>query len=130
MWMNKDFDTWNKQKKQINSGRRNRPYSPKEIWWCSLGVNVGSEQDGSGRLYRRPVLIIKGLSPTSCLAAPLTTSPEKHFLRIPIGDITGKKSSVILSQMRVIDTKRFLGKIGFLGTDTFEFIRKAVKDML
>ena len=128
--MNKDFDTWNNQKKQINSDRKNRPYSPKEIWWCSLGVNVGSEQDGSGNSYRRPVLIIKSLGGNSCLTVPLTTSPEKHIFRISIGDVTGKKSSVILSQMRVIDTKRLLGKIGFIDADKFEFIRKAVKDML
>jgi hypothetical protein len=33
-------------------------YHKREIWWCSLGVNVGFEQDGTGTNYDRPVLVI------------------------------------------------------------------------
>ena len=43
----KNFDTWNIKKKHVNRGE-SRLYTEREIWWCSLGVNIGSEQDGSG----------------------------------------------------------------------------------
>ena len=42
----KDFDKWNNSKKLINENNRQVFGYPREVWWCSLGVNVGSEIDG------------------------------------------------------------------------------------
>ena len=50
--MKKDFDNWNKEKKKINYKNTNRFYHAREIWWCSLGVNVGFEQDGTNADYQ------------------------------------------------------------------------------
>ena len=47
--MKKDFDDWNKNKKVINDDNENKLYHTRELWWCSLGLNVGSEQDGTGK---------------------------------------------------------------------------------
>lgn len=47
--MHKDFDSWNSQKKNIHTKGENKFYHPREIWWCSLGINVGFEQDGTGQ---------------------------------------------------------------------------------
>ena len=49
--MQKHFDEWNKSKKIIHENGENKLYHTRELWWCSLGVNVGSEQDGSGEKY-------------------------------------------------------------------------------
>ena len=57
--MNKDFDKWNTEKKQTNA-EQPRLYTVREVWWCRLGGNVGSEQDGSGRAFLRPVVIVRG----------------------------------------------------------------------
>jgi mRNA-degrading endonuclease toxin of MazEF toxin-antitoxin module len=100
------------------------------VWWCTLGVNVGSEENGSGEEYRRPALILKGLSVETCLVVPLTTSAKAHPLRVAVGLIGGKEARAILSQMRVIDTKRLVRKIEYLDVGTFEQIRKAAKGML
>ena len=128
--MEKDFDGWNEKKKQTN-GRADAPfYHQREIWWCSLGVNVGFEQDGSGAEFRRPVLILKGLSRSTCLVVPLTTSARKHPLRPSIGLVGGKEAHVLLSQIRVIDTRRLVRKIEFLERKRFNDIRKAAKAML
>ena len=56
--MKKDFDKWNERKKALND-RERILFNPREIWWCSFGVNIGSEQDGSGDNFERPVIIIK-----------------------------------------------------------------------
>jgi mRNA-degrading endonuclease toxin of MazEF toxin-antitoxin module len=128
--MHKDFDGWNEQKKQTH-GRSDGPFChARELWWCALGVNVGAEQDGSGSGYRRPVLILKGLSAATSLAIPLTTSARYHPLRPAIGLVDGKEACALLSQIRVIDTKRLVRKIGYLDQETFTSIRKAVKAML
>jgi mRNA-degrading endonuclease toxin of MazEF toxin-antitoxin module len=128
--MAKDFDGWNEQKKRIH-GRPSSPhYHEREIWWCAFGVNVGSEQDGSGPDRYRPALILKGMSAATCLAVPLTTSTHEHPLRPPIGVVDGKSAHVLLSQMRIIDTKRLMRKIGYLDMTIFEEIRKTARAML
>jgi mRNA interferase MazF len=128
--MEKDFDSWNDEKKHVHA-RGNIPfYHEREVWWCALGVNVGSEQDGSGNEFRRPVLVLKGLGTSTFLAIPLTTSTRRHPLRPEIGMVGGKLAHALLSQIRVIDTKRLIRKIGYVDQNTFGRIRKAVKGML
>ncbi len=126
--MEKDFDRWNILKKQTHFGR-SRFYTVREIWWCRLGANVGTEQDGSGRLFLRPVVILRAFGPETCLVVPLTTSQHTHPLRIPVGLIQEKKASAVLSQIRVIDTRRLIEKVGFLEKNVFTELRKAVKKL-
>lgn len=128
--MIKDFDRWNECKKDIHENGKTLFFHEREIWWCSLGVNVGFEQDGSGDEYRRPILILKGLGKETCFAVPLTTATSKHPLRPSIGTVDGKEARALLSQVRVIDTRRLVRKIGYLDKDIFATIRKAVKDLL
>jgi mRNA interferase MazF len=128
--MQKDFDRWNKEKKNIHNDGSNKFYKAKEIWWCSLGLNVGFEQDGTNESYQRPVLVIKGFSRQVCLAVALTTSKKKNPYHISVGIIDGQESFAILSQIRLIDTKRFTDRLLVLDTKTFNIIRKAIKDLI
>lgn len=128
--MQKDFDQWNTVKKEIEDHHEVPFYHEREIWWCSLGVNVGFEQDGSGDGYRRPVLVLKGLSRRTFVAIPLTTATSDHPFRPALGLVDGKDARALLSQMRIMDTKRLVRKIGYLEENTFERIRKAAKDLL
>ena len=128
--MNKDFDAWNNIKKHLHT-REDAPfYHERELWWCTLGVNIGFEQDGSGEEHRRPVLILKGLSKKTCLVVPLTTATEDHPMRPSVGLVGRKKARALLSQIRVIDSRRLVSKIGYLNRGIFKQIRKAAKDML
>jgi len=122
----KDFDTWNNQKKNIHSMGENKFYHPRDIWWCRLGLNIGYEQDGKDNDFERPVLVLKAFGKT-CLVAPLTTSLQKHVYRIPIGLIEGKEATAILSQIKVVDTKRFSEKIGVLDKEIFNKIQKHIR---
>ena len=128
--MEKDFNIWNEKKKALHHRAGAPFFHEREIWWCSLGVNIGFEQDGSGDEYYRPVLVLKGMSRQTCLVTPLTTSTKSHRLRHPLGVVEGKEAHALLSQMRVIDTKRLIRKIGYLDKKAFENIRKTVKDIL
>lgn len=124
--MEKDFDGWNDVKKKTNA-EEPRLYTVREIWWCRLELNVGSEQDGHGESFLRPVLIVRAFGPNTCLAVPLTASPRRHPLRVPVGKVQDKEASALISQMRVIDTRRLVEKVGFLQKDRFTEIRKAVR---
>ncbi len=128
--MEKDFDGWNEIKKKIDIGHENKLYTVREIWWCSLGLNIGSEQNGTGPVFDRPVLILKGCSKNTCLVVPLTTSVKIHKTRVPIGLVDKKFASALISQMKVVDTKRLIDKIGFLDKNVFNNVRKIAKDFL
>lgn len=125
--MEKDFDSWNVNKKDIETSGKNKFYHPRDIWWCNLGVNVGFEQDGTGKNYARPVLIVKGFSKHVCLVLPLTTSSKDNLYHIKVGLVSGKEASVIFSQIRLIDTKRFIRKIDVVNEVTFYEIKKAIR---
>ena len=127
--MQKDFDKWNKIKKGVDGGGLLKLYHTREIWWCSLGVNIGFEQNGGGQEYQRPVLILRGMSKDTCYIIPLTGSPKRHKNRIAIGLVDNVEATAIISQIRLIDTKRLVEKIGFLDKSKFNEIRKAVKDL-
>ena len=47
----KDFDAWNKQKILLENTQRNISFHEREIWWCSLGLNIGDEQDRKNELF-------------------------------------------------------------------------------
>jgi hypothetical protein len=72
--MLKDFDTWNSRKKTIDLSAINPPYLERDIWWCSLGVNIGFEENGDNENSERPVIIFRGFSKELCWIIPLTTS--------------------------------------------------------
>ena len=128
--MLKNFDGWNGEKRRIHN-RADAPfYHERELWWCAIGVNVGFEQDGTGATFARPVLVLKSLSKETFLAIPLTTSTKRHPLRPSVGEVGGKSAHALLSQMRVIDTRRLIRRIGYLDKAIFAAIRKAAKDML
>lgn len=127
--MEKDFNAWNEEKKHIHGKEENKLYHERQMWWCSLGVNVGFEQDGTGEKHHRPVLVLKAMSRETCYVIPLTTSTRKHRLRISIGKVEGREATALMSQIRLIDTKRFVNKIGFLDQDIFVSVRKAAKNL-
>jgi mRNA interferase MazF len=125
----KEFDAWNEIKKKTDA-ELPRLYTVREIWWCRFGVNVGTEQDGNGRNFLRPALILRGFGPNACLVAPLTTSAREHPLRVSVGVVDGRRARANLSQIRVIDTRRLVEKIGFLDKEVFANIRKAARGLL
>ena len=69
----KDFDSWNIQKKVINTSSRSPTFKEREIWWCRLGVNIGHEQDGKGMQAYRPILVLKKFNRQIFWGVPLTT---------------------------------------------------------
>lgn len=127
--MNKNFDEWNICKKRINDSRYKRFYKERDIWWCSLGANIGSEQDGKNDQYQRPVLIVRGLSSEICIIVPITSSLKHHPYRVSIGLIQGVDAKVIVSQLKVIDVKRLTDKICMVNSHTFDVIKKSIRDL-
>lgn len=55
--MLKDFDKWNRYKKVIDNNDRIVNFHEREVWWVSVGINVGSEQDSYSENFGRPVIL-------------------------------------------------------------------------
>lgn len=125
--MKKDFDNWSKFKEEIDSKGENKFYQPRDIWWCSMGVNIGSEANGKGEDYGRPVLILKGFNKESFLGIALTGKKKEGKYYIYLGTVGDREASVNLSQIRLFDTKRLVNKMGKLDEDKFNEIRKTVR---
>ncbi len=127
--MQKDFDGWNDQKKSIDERAHAPLYHEGEVRWCRLGTNIGFEQDGTGNGRARPVLILKGFSRQVCLVVPLTSSQKKNPYHVSAGRIGGRDAFAIISQVRLIDTKRLDQPLVYLEHAVFERIRKAVRNL-
>lgn len=126
--MKKDFDGWNEEKKQTEVEIA-RLYTVREIWWCQLGVNIGSEQNGKGTRFLRPCIIVRGFGADACLVIPLTTSPKEHRLRMSVGVVQDKEAKANLSQMRIVDTRRLVEKVEFLNKDVFDELKKRIREL-
>ncbi len=114
----KNFDAWNERVKVIDHSKFDDFIYEREIWWCALGVNIGSEQDGKNDTFERPVLIVKKINKDLLLVAPLTSKITNSEYCITTTS-SGVLSQVILSQLRVISSKRLLRKISRIKTLTF-----------
>jgi mRNA interferase MazF len=119
----KNFDEWNEVKKNLESKKSNLFFNEREIWWCSLGLNLGFEQDGNGKNYDRPILIIKKFNNDIFLCLPLTTSKKQNKFYIDCGLVESEKAQVIISQFRLIDKKRLIRKIQRIDKDLFRIIK-------
>ena len=124
--MSKDFQTWHREKSRLHAEHPRVFFHLREVWWCSLGANIGFEQDGKGEQFSRPVLILKKFNNEIGWVLPLTTREKLGMYYAPVFLGDGKKRMAILSQLRLIDAKRLYRKVGTLPLENFLAIQKAV----
>lgn len=126
----KQFDIWNIQKKEIHDNKVHLWSRERDIWWCSMGENIGFEQDGKGELYLRPVLVIKNFGLFTALIILLTTSSKENPYHVELGYILNEKAFAIITQIRLIDTRRMAEKIGKLEEGIFIKVKNSIQELL
>lgn len=117
------FKTWFKLKVELNSKESNIQFREREIWWCSIGINIGEEQNGKNDLFNRPVLILRKLTKSSFIGLPMTSKNKIGSWYVPI-TLHGKTSNVLIHQVRTWDKKRLSSKIGQLDWKDFTEVKK------
>ena len=125
----KDHDGWDKFYKKLEGFGDGPFFKEREIWWVSIGINIGHEEDGKGEQYSRPVLILKKFNKYTFSGIPLSTTKKvgnyyHHFI------FDGKENAALLGQVKTFDYRRLINKIGTLDEIIFQNIRKAAKDAL
>ena len=127
----KNFDEWNGRKKHIeqNTLPDDFFFLEGEIWWASLGVNVGQEIDGKNESYERPVLIFKKFSDELSWVIPLSSTKKTHKYFYPI-IYQGKPKTLLLLHMKTISSKRLLRFVYRMKEKEFALIKTSVSDIL
>lgn len=110
---NKDFTDWHKVKTEINNQpKENLYFYEKEVWWVSVGRNVGFEEDGKGEVYLRPVIILRKFNQFLFFGVPLSTTKNRGKYYYPFRFKDKTASVALLSQLRAYDTNRLVRKDG------------------
>lgn len=124
------FVEWTKLKLRLHlSGDEPVYFREKEIWWASLGANIGYEQDGKNDKFERPVLILKKFNKDILWVLPITSKDKTREYYYQF-EHDGEKNSVILSQLRLISSKRLLRRVRIFPDKEFGEIREKLKTMI
>jgi mRNA interferase MazF len=129
--MEKDFQQWHNEKFRIHHDKIRPFFHLREVWFCSLGANVGFEQDGGGKRYLRPVLVLRKFNNEVLWVLPFTKHGKqgKYYCSVKISD-SKSPSILILSQIRLIDAKRLQYKIGDVSEEDFSETKKRLRALL
>jgi mRNA interferase MazF len=115
----KDFDSWNMLKKQLHIADKIPEFKEREVWWCSLGANLGYEEDGKNKNFERPILIIRKFNRWLFVGLPLTSQSKNNIFHYNLPVYNGIKSAIILSQARALSAKRLIRRVRFVEPDIF-----------
>lgn len=99
-----------------------------DIFLISLDPTVGHEIKKV-----RPCIVI---SPnemndhiSTIIIAPMTTRSHSYPTRVPI-ELEGKKGWIVLDQLRALDKKRFVKKLGKLNKEAILNVKRVIQEML
>ena len=114
---------WWRETIVISAKETSPTFKEGEIWWCSVGMNIGREIFGKGKDFSRPIVIFRKIGSDSFLAIPLTLQLKNGSWFVAIW-YDGVERRALLSQVRVLDEKRLIRKIGTLDDENFQLLKK------
>ena len=117
----KEFDRWNEVLKRLNQRSRLSLFAEREVWMVAWGACSGSELDGKGLEFGRPVLIYKKLNSRKFFGIPLSGS--KKYLP---GWYAYDHGSLVIEEGRPLDANRLLYKKKKISQGDFKKIRESV----
>jgi mRNA interferase MazF len=99
-----------------------------DVFLINLDPTIGHEIKKS-----RPCVVI---SPnemnehiSTVIIAPMTTKSKKYPTRMPVR-FKRKQGWVVLDQIRTVDKRRLVKKLGTIGENTIQGIKSIIKEML
>lgn len=126
----KNYSNWHDLKTTVNNEKVRPKFHPREIWFATIGNNIGFEQDGQGKYYLRPVIIIRKFNNEVCLVIPLTKNQKKGIHYYSFSYQEKVTSTAILSQIRLIDSKRLNYKSGYISEKDFILLKEKLKQLI
>lgn len=126
----KDFNKWIVLKTKCHYKKSLPPmFKERDIWWVSIGVNIGYEENGKHEKFLRPVLVLRKFNRELFLGIPMSTKIKNNRYYIKV---TVKRDlvSTLISQIRVFSAKRIQDKLAELDTDDFNKVKQEVIKMI
>jgi mRNA interferase MazF len=104
-------------------------FKERDIFWAKIGQNVGFEQNGKGKEFTRPVLVVKKYSKNMFLSVPLSTTIRdgSFFFQFNFKE---KISTALLIQNRLMSTKRLVKKMGKIDEENFERLKVKLIELI
>ncbi|OHB01328.1 MAG: hypothetical protein A3A90_00430 [Candidatus Zambryskibacteria bacterium RIFCSPLOWO2_01_FULL_35_19] len=123
----KRFLEWIGIKEKIHKKRLPPTFEEREIWWASLGENVGHEENGKGDDFVRPFVVIKKFNKELLFGVPCSSimKNNKYYFKI-IVRAGNFKTAAMLSQVRTISSKRLWKVIDKIGEKPFGHLKTAL----
>ena len=124
-----EYAEWMKSKASIKFCKNipEFPITNNYIYWCNLGINIGSEQNKI-----RPVIVTKTKRESKvCTVIPLT-SERMNDTRWYHIDLSNQNSTALVEQLRNVSKMRILnplrakGKLTKISLEDWEKINKAI----
>ncbi len=123
----KDFNNWHNLKSNIQKRNAARVFIQQgAVWLMSVGVNVGSEIDGKGRDFARPVIVIRRINNETFYGISVSSRIVEDFYRVKF-NMADQGRIALLSQIRSFDKKRCIRLITILPPETIELILARVR---
>jgi len=125
----KKFNNWNELKKEIDIRQKFVIFKERDIFWVSIGENIGYEQNGKSELFSRPVVVLKKFSNNMFFGIPLSTQLKRGDFFFEF-ELHGQKSNALLVQGRLFDSKRLEKRLGMIGKDDFAILKIKLRELL
>jgi len=125
------YNNWNNLKQNINISKIPEFYvKEKQIWYIHNWLNIWFESNWKWDDFKRPVLVLKKVGALFFVATMTTKWKNNKFYYSLDKSYFNKESSVSLSQVKIIDKKRFFEQIWKISWEDFKQIKKELQDML
>lgn len=135
---NQLFFDWCDEKTELHSLEKPEFFvNSREIWLTKMGKNIGFEENGKGE-FKRPVLVIKKVGNLFFTVALTSQGKNRHKFYHKFESAIfnenhqnhADSSYAILSQVRVMDKRRFIEKMGRISSEEFREIKQKLRATL
>lgn len=120
---------WTKVKVRLNFLEKLVFPKEREIWWVSLGQNIGVEINGKNENFERPVLVVKRYNLEAFLVIPLSSKIKENQHCLSLIKNGSDYGTLNLSQIRSVSVKRFVRKLGKIDVVVYRDIKKRILDL-
>ena len=127
--MQRDFKKWHEKKSSLDQNEVRVNFHERDVWFSSVGANVGFEWDGKGGEFLRPIVILKKFNNETLWGIPLTSKIKNSKYYFTFGH-DSRKSAANISQLRLIDAKRLRYQIGSISERDFMGLKKRIIDLI
>ena len=129
--LNQDiYDEWNTLKKELNNKKEIINFYQGNIYFMSIGRNIGHESYGKDKLFLRPVLVYKKLTKTTFLGIPLTSKDKDGSYFFKFSYKKDKISIAMFHQIRVFDIRRSEYLSGKINKNTYQNLENKLTEFM